>query len=176
MAVTDYNGKEKVSLSNAKELWQYIIGGGAQVIRKAMGLGDTLGPLQPECGGTGKADSSGVGSIAYPVGSIYLSVNSTNPSTLFGGTWRRIQGRFLFAADSKHAAGSTGGEETHRLTVDEMPSHTHKQSIGSTAMTANAPLVEGFNSFGEETGAAGGDQPHNNMPPYLSVYMWKRTA
>lgn len=112
----------------------------------------------------------------YPVGSIYMSVNSTNPQTLFGGTWQRIQGRFLFAADSKHAAGSTGGEETHQLTVDEMPSHTHKQSIGSTAMTGNAPLVNGFNSFGEDTGAAGGDQPHNNMPPYLSVYIWKRTA
>lgn len=112
----------------------------------------------------------------YPVGSIYMSVNSANPQTLFGGTWQRIQGRFLFAADSAHAAGSTGGEETHKLTVDEMPSHTHKQSIGSTAMTGNAPLVNGFNSFGEDTGAAGGDQPHNNMPPYLAVYMWKRTA
>ena len=112
----------------------------------------------------------------YPVGSIYMSVNSTNPQTLFGGTWQRIQGRFLFAADSKHAAGSTGGEETHQLTVDEMPSHTHKQSIGGEPSYGNACFKDRYDSIGEDTGAAGGDQPHNNMPPYLSVYMWKRTA
>lgn len=72
-------------------------------------------------------DSGGGGLIdsIYPVGSIYMSVNSTNPQTLFGGTWQRIQGRFLFAADSKHAAGSTGGEETHQLTAREIPNHKH---------------------------------------------------
>ena len=53
--------------------------------------------------------SSPIADAIYPVGSIYMSVNSTNPQTLFGGTWQRIQGRFLFAADSKHAAGRTGG-------------------------------------------------------------------
>lgn len=105
-----------------------------------------------------------------------MSVNSTNPQTLFGGTWQRIQGRFLFAADSKHAAGTTGGEETHQLTVEEMPSHTHKQSIGSEPSYGNACFKESYNSPGDDTGAAGGDQPHNNMPPYLAVYIWKRTA
>lgn len=53
MAATDYNGKEKTSLSNTREFWKYILGGGAQAIRKAMGLGDTLGPLPVENGGTG---------------------------------------------------------------------------------------------------------------------------
>lgn len=165
--------------------------GGAQVIRKAMGLGDTLGPLQPECGGTGKADSSGVGSIAYPVGSIYLSVNSTNPSTLFGGTWQRIQGRFLFAADSKHAAGSTGGEETHKLTASEIPDHKHSIDFYKNCRPGNdaSSSVTIYPAYGYPEGdysrypyeeytstMHGVDQPHNNMPPYLSVYMWKRTA
>ena len=58
---------------------------------------------------------------AYPVGSIYMSANATNPGTLFGGTWSQIQGRFLLAADGSHAAGSTGGEATHTLTQAEMP-------------------------------------------------------
>ena len=53
MAAGDYTGREKVSLLNGRALWQHITGGGAQAIRAAMGLGDTLGPLQPECGGTG---------------------------------------------------------------------------------------------------------------------------
>ena len=53
MAASDYTGREKASLLNGRALWQHITGGGAQAIRAAMGLGDTLGPLQPECGGTG---------------------------------------------------------------------------------------------------------------------------
>lgn len=113
----------------------------------------------------------------YPVGSIYMSVNSTNPQTLFGGTWQRIQGRFLFAADSKHAAGSTGGEEKHKLTVEEMPRHTHKIDGSFNDGAGNVPVVNGFNLGTQATiEYTGGDQPHNNMPPYLAVYMWKRTA
>lgn len=123
----------------------------------------------------------------YPVGSIYMSVNSTNPSTLFGGTWQQIQGRFLFAADSKHAAGTTGGEETHKLTVDEMPSHEHiigrytgdAYDVGNGG-GVNRGQIEAPSDRTEYTGnrvwSAGGNQPHNNMPPYLSVYVWKRTA
>lgn len=63
MAVTDYNGKEKTSLSNTREFWKYILGGGAQAIRKAMGLGDTLGPLPVENGGTGS--NNGTPTVNY---------------------------------------------------------------------------------------------------------------
>lgn len=80
----------------------------------------------------------------YPVGSIYISVKSTNPNSLFGGTWAQIQGRFLLGQDSRYAAGSTGGEETHTLTVNEMPGHTHSYTdyyanttSGSTTLTVN---------------------------------------
>lgn len=123
--------------------------------------------------------SSPIADAIYPVGSIYMSVNSTNPQTLFGGTWQRIQGRFLFAADSAHAAGSTGGEETHKLTVNEMPSHSHTIKGHSFYNYDNKEIS--FNGYrdsaaSQNTTKTGGDQPHNNMPPYLSVYVWKRTA
>ena len=87
---------------------------------------------------------------AYPVGSIYLSVTDANPAALFGGTWERIGGRFLLGADSTHAAGSTGGEASRTSTIDEMPEHSHE--------------IDSLDASG------------NNMPPYLAVCMWKRTA
>ena len=62
---------------------------------------------------------------AYPVGSIYMSVNSTNPGELFGGTWEQIQGRFLLGQGSGYSAGAIGGEANHALSDNEMPSHRH---------------------------------------------------
>ena len=131
----------------------------------------------------------------YPVGSIYMNVNSTNPGTLFGGTWEQIQGRFLLGMSSSYPAGSQGGEATHTLTISEMPSHDHPLSGNGSASALgtiynsitmqgsaypNDPaLVRGgdYSSKGYAyINNRGGDQPHNNMPPYLSVYIWKRTA
>ena len=113
----------------------------------------------------------------YPVGSIYMSVNSTNPGTLFGGTWEQLKDVFLLAASSTYAAGSTGGEANHTLTIDEMPSHTHNIGANSGFRDESSPYS--YPHPGTKTkasGATGGGQPHNNMPPYLAVYMWKRTA
>lgn len=131
--------------------------------------------------------------MVYPVGAIYMSVNSTNPGNLFGGKWEQIKDRFLLAAGDTHVAGSTGGEAQHTLTVDEMPNHRHSSDDSnrgySTAVdkrdqfclwlnkgqpNANEPLT-GENGP-VRTSSVGGSQPHNNMPPYLAVYMWKRTA
>lgn len=120
----------------------------------------------------------------YPVGSIYMSVNSTNPKNLFGGTWEQIQGRFLFGMDSSYPAGSTGGEITHKLTIDEMPEHGHTiyyPNSGGPYGNANIgyPEDSGTNmTWCAEmckTASTGGGAAHNNMPPYLSVYIWKRT-
>lgn len=135
----------------------------------------------------------------YPVGSIYISVNSVNPNTLFGGTWERIQGRFLLAADdTNYVANSIGGEANHTLTVNEMPSHTHTQnshnhnipyrndsgpydiSIHFSYDTDNAKTWWN-SSISTDYAIAinqntGGGQAHNNMPPYLAVYMWKRVS
>lgn len=115
----------------------------------------------------------------YPVGSIYMSVNATNPAELFGGTWEQIKDRFLLAAGDAYAAGSTGGEAEHTLTVDEMPTHSHKtgiQSIAGGYIDGNTNAVVYFDPNGRTTANTGGNQPHNNMPPYLAVYMWKRIA
>jgi hypothetical protein len=118
---------------------------------------------------------------AYPVGAIYLSVTEVDPSSLFGGTWERIGGRFLLGADKTYAAGSTGGEAAHTLTADEMPRHNHEidnlNASGSATpfMTVQAQDKKGFGG-NVQTMYAGGGRAHNNLPPYLAVYMWKRTA
>lgn len=119
---------------------------------------------------------------AYPVGSIYLSVTDTNPATLFGGTWKRIGGRFLLGADDTYTAGSTGGEAEHTLTIDEMPKHNHSLDNYNTAagnttpyMTVQAQEKVGYGG-NVQTLNAGGGKAHNNMPPYLSVYMWQRVS
>lgn len=116
---------------------------------------------------------------AYPVGSIYMSVNNTSPATLFGGTWERLENRFLLGAGSDYAAGTTGGEAEHTLTVDEMPSHRHMilASTQGTAFGSNyINPSNGSRNSTDQTELTGGGQAHNNMPPYLAVYMWKRTA
>lgn len=115
--------------------------------------------------------------LAYPVGAIYLSVNSTSPETLFGGEWQRITDTFLLAAGRVYGAGTTGGEAEHTLTVDEMPAHTHEYpyrvyATGTTGSNRRFVMQDQF----AQTSSAGGDQPHNNMPPYLAVYVWQRTA
>ena len=127
--------------------------------------------------------------MVYPVGSIYLSVSETDPQTLFGGTWARLEDVFLLAAGAKHAAGSTGGEESHTLTEDEIAPHKHamayapESSASSTGFSYGIAAGSATNSAGGRgyesnlgTFSAGGGQPHNNMPPYLAVYTWKRTA
>lgn len=119
----------------------------------------------------------------YPVGAIYMSATDVNPSVLFGGTWERIKDTFLLAAGDVYANGTTGGEATHTLTENEMPSHKHKNFVGQTDGTGtysnNLPQSAWTNKNYwnyYETDAVGGGQPHNNMPPYLAVYVWKRTA
>ena len=122
--------------------------------------------------------------LIYPVGAIYISVNSTSPHNLFGGTWEQIQGQFLLASSSVYTAGSTGGEATHTLTVNEMPAHHHaigyryntNVASGSTGNWVVDPgTIQNYNN-GTCIQDTGGGAAHNNMPPYLAVYMWKRTA
>ena len=127
--------------------------------------------------------------LVYPVGSIYMSVNDTDPATFIGGTWKRIQDTFLLAAGSKYGAGTTGGEATHTLTVDEMPKHSHKFALADNGSTADTDKITFANSAAASTSSkkwrttdsdmileTGGGKPYNNMPPYLAVYVWKRTA
>lgn len=146
----------------------------------------------------------------YPVGSIYMSVNNTNPSTLFGGTWVQIQDRFLLACGSSYSNGSTGGSATVTLNVNQIPAHSHGASTNSTGSHshgyesqkkrwADTPISSagsvlagtgaqskyavyyytdgaGEHSHSVTVNNTGGSQAHNNMPPYIAVYVWKRTG
>lgn len=118
---------------------------------------------------------------AYPVGAIYLSVTEVDPSSLFGGTWERIGGRFLLGANSTYAAGSTGGEAANTLTVDEMPKHDHEvdnlNASGNATpfMTVQAQDEKGYGG-NVQTMSSGGSKANDNMPPYLAVFMWKRVS
>lgn len=118
----------------------------------------------------------------FPVGYIYISASQVNPSTYFGGTWEQIKDVFLLSAGDTYTAGSMGGEATHKLTWNEMPKHSHEQYVsansGSEAIRHDFSRDAGGSKYpqGCNTGIAGNDQPHNNMPPYLTVYMYKRIA
>lgn len=79
---------------------------------------------------------------AFPVGAIYMSVNSINPSTLFGGIWEQIQDKFLLCAGSTYLAGSSGGEASHILTTAEMPEHNHTYSKSATSTGSTALTIE----------------------------------
>lgn len=159
--------------------------------------------------------------MVYPVGSIYMSVNSVNPSTLFGGTWEQLKDKFLLASGNTYSNGATGGSATVSLSASQMPRHNHStnshyhttsesneyyvtsensgasntrvqyNSSGNryvdgmsdnktpfhhrTATGSASPTTKYAGGTGSAESAANGSA-HNNMPPYLVVYMWKRIA
>lgn len=139
---------------------------------------------------TGTLTASGLITLAdvYPVGSIYINATvATNPATLLGfGTWAAFgAGRVMVGIDSTDtdfdAAEETGGAKTHTLTTSELPAHNHNQPAGiSPAPNANDLDITGGNgatvAANINTDNTGGGQAHNNLQPYIVVYMWKRTA
>ena len=126
--------------------------------------------------------------LIYPVGSIYMSVTYFDPATIFGGTWERIMDKFLLGSGAIYASGQEGGEATHILTENEMPKHRHPINYDDSSRTFYTSWGESGSHTGliQTNGAnqwqqpyadwVGGNQPHNNMPPYLTVNIWKRTA
>lgn len=129
--------------------------------------------------------------IIYPVGFILSETIGVNPATTFGfGTWAAFAaGQVMVGngtSDAVYAAGTTGGESTHILTLAEMPSHDHSLPNGVTGGTANNPGSKigaqytnggsGATGSSTGTGSAGSDGAHNNLQPYIVVYFWKRTA
>jgi len=140
--------------------------------------------------GSGTLGGNTIATLAniYPVGSIYINASvSTNPSTLLGfGTWVAFgAGRVMVGLDSGQTefdtAEETGGAKTHTLTISEMPSHTHNQPKGCKPPTnPNDVDITGGNGTTITdnilTDATGGGQAHNNLQPYIVVYMWKRTV
>lgn len=155
---------------------------------------------------TKKATLKSIASVIYPVGAIYMSVDSTSPATLFGGTWSRINDTFLLAAGSTYSAGATGGSADAII-----PNHKHSVSGVTNAISGGAHQhtmsAEWSSGSGSDSGytktsnrstgtktvpSSGSSHNHNlpahdtdytgvsatdkNMPPYLAVYVWKRTA
>lgn len=140
-------------------------------------------------------------SIVYPVGSIYMSVNSTSPASLFGGTWERIKDKFLLSAGDSYSAGGTGGVAAHthglnngyaQISIGGLTNLTYAYGLAQSWKTvspttfkvdralATTNSTNGVYSYELDTSSAtklgGSTDSENNMPPYLAVYVWKRTA
>ena len=130
-----------------------------------------------------------LGQVMYPVGAIYQSWSSTSPANLFGGQWTQITEKFLFCANS---AGGTGGASTVTLSEAQIPNHKHRQNFGnhnavvgayadwysdnvqvSGQYAASASTVT---TFAQTTQRTGGGASHENMPPYIRCYTWRRTS
>lgn len=117
----------------------------------------------------------------YPVGSLYLTVADVSPADLFGGTWQRIEDVFLLAAGDTYAAGSTGGEAAVSLTAEQNGPHYHtshdiavEKYDGGYVVMRSVGFSDQDDTRVSKTAESGAGDPHNNMPPYLAVYVWQR--
>ena len=110
---------------------------------------------------------------------------------MFGGTWEQLKGKFLVGVDSSdtdfETSGKTGGEKTHTLTVDEMPSHNHllygspygsanwvEEGVQRVKYDVDKKTASNTYTLAQPVWNTGDSQAHNNLPPYMTVYMWKR--
>lgn len=202
----EYDSNLKITLSSANYLLHFLSGG------KAIGMGTaaqppeenevgkiTFGwptqffsPIEIDSGGTGVNSIEGlrmlIGNLMYPIGSIYMSISSTNPSSLFGGTWiawgaGRVPVGINTSDSNFNSVEKTGGAATHKLTINEMPSHNHAQQVWNrlaygSGSTRSAAYWEEANNLVNlpAMSYAGGNAAHNNLQPYITCYMWKRTA
>lgn len=115
----------------------------------------------------------------WPINSLYIAADNISPASKFGGTWEQIKGKFLLSSDDAHLLGSEGGEEYHTLTNAEMPNHNHGLDyVYSGSASSKWGGLPSGNQYGWilGTGFNGDGKPHNNMPPYLVVSIWKRVA
>lgn len=122
--------------------------------------------------------------IIYPIGSVVIRVDSQNPSYWYGGTWELLcPGRTMVCVDTSdtdfNTVKKTGGEKTHTLTIDELAKHNHvEQYVGVNWFQAGNSgdwCISSALSPYRYTAYTGGDKPHNNLQPYMTVYIWVRT-
>lgn len=134
----------------------------------------------------------------FPVGTILMTTENVNPSTYIGGTWTALEDVFLFAASETHPAGETGGSEEVTLTASQLPAHRHYTINMAKAEAGVSPDYQhtvarydrettswedchyqlngnSNDANGGRTSTTGSGEAHDNMPPYLAVYTWKRT-
>ena len=119
----------------------------------------------------------------YPVGSIYISVSATHPSVFFGGTWKQLKNRFLLGAGDTYVAGTIGGSADAVLIEHNHEIPTRGGISASDINGGYGAIVETASDFtnnAKQTTTAGAPTGENgkgkNMPPYIAVYMWQRTA
>lgn len=135
-----------------------------------------------------------LGKLFFPVGSVYITYTNQNPGTFLGGTWEQFgQGRTLIgqgtgndgSTSMSFTANNTGGEYSHTLTTDEIPSHTHNTRVAWDSSKGSSSAINGNfqrllyypgNAYGVNSLGTGGGNAHNNLPPYIVVYFWRRTA
>lgn len=130
-------------------------------------------------------DISGIANLIYPVGSIYMSLNSANPSTLFGGEWEQLTNRFLIGAGDTYGPDATGGSESHNH-ITPVGYNASNKAFGITFVggSSSGSVAGSFATTGNTVSIGSGTfewtlpktTEGSHMPPYLAVYMWKRTA
>lgn len=194
--VHQLTSKNDTEVSYMKSGWTYSNDSGN---REKLAPNTLVANVQMAEDGPGLLDF--IRDYTHPVGSIWMTLGDQDPNQLFGGTWLRIEDTFLLAAGNEYTAGETGGEATHALTTVELPAHAHStgsdeanpwyyaliKSISGRSgklpfQSGTGQYALGSNSgyedvgFQANTGMAGEGLPHNNMPPFLAVNVWRRTA
>lgn len=125
--------------------------------------------------------------LCWPIGSYYWTNKEKSPEELFGGKWEKIEGKFIYAADNNRKVDSIGGEEKVKLTINEMLAHTHTPNNGGKFAKFYSYITckdgyyghvarSGWEEYNycSSTAQTGGDQPHENMPPYIDAFCWRR--
>ena len=150
-----------------------------------MALGELKNGIGPDAYAIYQQVLAAVVERDHPVGSLYISENATSPAELYGGTWERIEGRFIMGASDTYPAGSTGGSATHTQTGAELAPHEHL--IGSnTAGDMNIPawswisemtqISSEKNIYQTYSMRSGDGKPMDILNPYYSMYIWRRVA
>lgn len=148
-----------------------------------MALGELKNGIGPDAYAIYQQVLAAVVERDHPVGSLYISENATSPAELYGGTWERIEGKFIMGASDTYPAGSTGGSATHTQTVLELAAHYHMfeawsneagdMPYGPCGVRDGAALL-GANKL--SMSSAGEGKPMDILNPYYSMYIWRRVA
>lgn len=158
-----------------------------------MALGELKNGIGPDAYAIYQQVLAAVVERDHPVGSLYISKNPTSPAELYGGTWERIEGKFVMAASDTYPAGSTGGSATHTQTLEEGFPHSHRfLQSGSSSINKTVQMgrdgefidadryisvgkgVDYFYNYLISIETAGGGQPMDILNPYYSSYIWCR--
>lgn len=148
-----------------------------------MALGEIKNGIGPDAYAIYQQVLAAVVERDHPVGSLYISEIATSPAELYGGTWERIEGKFIMGASDTYPAGSTGGSATHHLTQSEIPNYllmsNMMHSTGAGTGGWGAPIRQndsGYIATEYQLETKGGNQPMDILNPYYSMYIWRRVA